>query len=186
MPSLSLLKVICGGVAATAGTLGIGSFLLPEAPAEESIATKKVSFENREFEDFEEAEREEPVVVEDSEEDEELPAKIDETVEDIKEESEPVIPKCTLYIVEEPRGVGKDRVVTKILSKVTQDQENFLNRKGTQFGVDVRRACPVTMDKPKNIYVWQNYRKSWIYAEDVSTQDWLSKGVAAPKDSKDI
>ncbi|CBY93066.1 hypothetical protein HF1_10580 [Mycoplasma haemofelis str. Langford 1] len=175
MSNLAFLKVLCGG-AATAGTVGVGSFLISDTSSEDSLATKKVKFEVQE--QLEEPEVEEEVSTE-KEMIPEEPAKVPET---ISKPSAPIIPpKCTFYIVEEPKGSGKDRIVTKILEKVTKDQKSFLSGKGTQFEKDVKGACPEAMDNSKNVYVWKDYWGYWIYAGDISTQDWLLKeGVEIP------
>ncbi|AEG73388.1 hypothetical protein MHF_1146 [Mycoplasma haemofelis Ohio2] len=175
MSNLAFLKVLCGG-AATAGTVGVGSFLISDTSSEDSLATKKVKFEVQE--QLEEPEVEEEV----STEKEMIPEEPTKVPETISKPSAPVIPpKCTFYIVEEPKGRGKDRIVTKILEKVTQEQSSWLKDKGRTFAGDVNKACPTVTDKPKNVYVWKDYWGYWIYAGDISTQDWLLKeGVEIP------
>ncbi|CBY93060.1 hypothetical protein HF1_10520 [Mycoplasma haemofelis str. Langford 1] len=184
MPSLSLLKVICGGVAATAGTLGIGSFLLPEAPAEESIATKKASFEEQEdLEEIEETEQEEVLGVEDQAE-ESLSTEDEETVEEVKKEPEPVVPKCTFYVVKNPERTRNGKIVKEIIKKVTENQEAFLKGKSDAFNRDIKKACPSTLTASKDIYVWEEYA-GWMYADDVSNKNWLAQeGVTVPPELK--
>ncbi|CBY93063.1 hypothetical protein HF1_10550 [Mycoplasma haemofelis str. Langford 1] len=179
MSNLAFLKVLCGG-AATAGTVGVGSLLVSDTSSEDSLATKKVNFEVQE--QPEESEIEEPQDTSSEEEVSTNEEQISEEVTQVPETIPVTPPKCTLYVVREPKGRDRTRVVTEILEKVEEEQSVWLKDKDKKFREDVNKVCPAVTDKPKNIYVWKSTGGGWIYAGDISTQDWLSKsGVKVPK-----
>ncbi|CBY92535.1 hypothetical protein HF1_05270 [Mycoplasma haemofelis str. Langford 1] len=181
MSDIGFSKAFCGGIAAGVGTLGIRSVLLPDISQEDSLSTKKASFDIQESQEQLEEDNFEELIKDDSSE--EQPP---EAVELKKEVKEPVIPKCTFYVLKEPKregGNGK-RVVREILSKINQSQDQFLQGKSSAFIDDIKGICPASLSQSQNIYVWQE-SGSWIYSRDISTKNWLTEGgITIPESLK--
>ncbi|CBY93069.1 hypothetical protein HF1_10610 [Mycoplasma haemofelis str. Langford 1] len=170
MSDFGVAKALCGSIAAGIGTLGIKSVLLSDTPKEDSLSTKKVSFDFQESPEQLEAE-------EDSAPEEEaassLPIEqVPQSVEVKEEKKVPVIPKCTFYVLEEPKRVNGVRVVKKVLRKIEENQDQFLKNKSQAFINDIKGICPTPISKSQDIYVWQESGK-WIYSKDISTRNWL-------------
>ncbi|AEG73391.1 hypothetical protein MHF_1149 [Mycoplasma haemofelis Ohio2] len=97
---------------------------------------------------------------------------VPQSVEVKEEKKVPVIPKCTFYVLEEPKRVNGVRVVKKVLRKIEENQDQFLKNKSQAFINDIKGICPTPISKSQDIYVWQESGK-WIYSKDISTRNWL-------------